>query len=98
MEAAGEEIPRDPFGHVMLDKVNPGAWFASKFAEKLNAEKVMIQKSGYYSRAAAANDGQQQTRAFRAGTGPVGAGKFCAELVLPVGHQLEHRRSRLAPP
>ena len=56
MEAAGEEVPRDPFGHVKLDKVNPGAWFASKFAEKLNAEKVMIQKSGYYSRAAAAND------------------------------------------
>ena len=56
MEKSGEEVPRDPFGHVKLDKVNPGAWFASKFAEKLNAEKVMIQKSGYYSRAAAAND------------------------------------------
>ena len=56
MEAAGEEVPRDPFGHVKLDKVNPGAWFASKFAEKLNAEKVMIQKSGYFSRSAAAND------------------------------------------
>lgn len=52
----GRGGPRDPFGHVKLDKVSPGAWFASKFAEKLNAEKVMIQKSGYYSRAAAAND------------------------------------------
>ncbi|MEZ5085147.1 MAG: pyrophosphate--fructose-6-phosphate 1-phosphotransferase [Tessaracoccus sp.] len=56
MEAAGEEVPRDPFGHVKLDKINPGAWFGSKFAEKLNAEKVMIQKSGYFSRSAAAND------------------------------------------
>ncbi|MDF1488489.1 pyrophosphate--fructose-6-phosphate 1-phosphotransferase [Tessaracoccus caeni] len=56
MEAAGEEVPRDPFGHVKLDKVNPGAWFASQFAEKLSAEKVMIQKSGYFSRSAAAND------------------------------------------
>ena len=56
MQAAGEEVPRDPFGHVKLDKVNPGAWFASKFAEKLNAEKVMIQKSGYFARSAAAND------------------------------------------
>ncbi len=37
MEGAGEEVPRDPFGHVKLDKINPGAWFASKFAEKLNA-------------------------------------------------------------
>jgi len=56
MEAAGEEVPRDPFGHVKLDKVNPGKWFGDKFAEKLGAEKVMIQKSGYFSRSAAAND------------------------------------------
>ncbi len=55
MEAAGEEVPRDPFGHVKLDKVNPGAWFGSQFAEQLKAEKVMVQKSGYYSRSAAAN-------------------------------------------
>ena len=56
MERAGEKVPRDPFGHVKLDKINPGAWFASKFAELLSAEKVMVQKSGYYSRAAAANE------------------------------------------
>ena len=30
-------------------------WFAKQFAAKLNAEKVLVQKSGYYSRAAAAN-------------------------------------------
>lgn len=56
MEAAGEVVPRDPFGHVRLDKVNPGAWFADKFAKRLEAEKVMVQKSGYFSRSAAAND------------------------------------------
>ncbi|MHA7860524.1 pyrophosphate--fructose-6-phosphate 1-phosphotransferase [Tessaracoccus sp. Y36] len=56
MEAAGEEVPRDPFGHVRLNDVNPGAWFADQFAKKLNAEKVLIQKSGYFSRSAAAND------------------------------------------
>jgi diphosphate-dependent phosphofructokinase len=49
-------VPRDPFGHVKLDKINPGAWFASKFAELLGAEKVMVQKSGYFSRSAAANE------------------------------------------
>jgi pyrophosphate--fructose-6-phosphate 1-phosphotransferase len=48
-------VPRDPFGHVKLDTINPGQWFAKQFAEKLGAEKVMVQKSGYYSRAAAAN-------------------------------------------
>lgn len=55
LEASGEEVPRDPFGHVQLDKVNPGAWFAKQFADRVGAEKVMIQKSGYFSRSAAAN-------------------------------------------
>jgi diphosphate-dependent phosphofructokinase len=55
MEAAGEEVERDPFGHVQLDKVNPGAWFGKQFAARLGAEKVMVQKSGYFSRSAAAN-------------------------------------------
>ncbi|WP_298456968.1 pyrophosphate--fructose-6-phosphate 1-phosphotransferase [uncultured Cellulomonas sp.] len=55
LESSGEEVPRDPFGHVRLDTINPGQWFAKQFAEKLGAEKVMVQKSGYYSRAAAAN-------------------------------------------
>ncbi len=55
LERSGEEVARDPFGHVKIDKVNPGAWFASKFAELLDAQKVMVQKSGYFSRSAAAN-------------------------------------------
>jgi pyrophosphate--fructose-6-phosphate 1-phosphotransferase len=55
LERSGAEIPRDPFGHVKIDKVNPGEWFASKFAELLGAEKVMVQKSGYFSRSAPAN-------------------------------------------
>ena len=56
LEAAGQEVPRDPFGHVQLDKVNPGAWFAKQFAEVLGAEKTMVQKSGYFSRSAPANE------------------------------------------
>jgi pyrophosphate--fructose-6-phosphate 1-phosphotransferase len=52
---SGEEVPRDPFGHVKIDKINPGSWFASKFAERLDAQKVMVQKSGYFSRSAAPN-------------------------------------------
>ncbi len=55
LEEAGEEVPRDPFGHVKIDKINPGAWFADQFAARVGAEKVMVQKSGYYSRSAAAN-------------------------------------------
>jgi pyrophosphate--fructose-6-phosphate 1-phosphotransferase len=56
MEEAGEEVPRDPFGHVKLDKINPGEWFARRFAAELGADKVLVQKSGYFSRSAAAND------------------------------------------
>ena len=55
LEAAGTEVPRDAFGHVRLDTINPGQWFAKQFATLLGAEKTMVQKSGYYSRAAAAN-------------------------------------------
>ncbi len=56
MEASGEEVPRDAFGHVKLDAVNPGQWFGKQFAKLLGAEKVLIQKSGYYARAAASNE------------------------------------------
>ena len=28
LEASGAEVQRDPFGHVKLDTINPGAWFA----------------------------------------------------------------------
>jgi pyrophosphate--fructose-6-phosphate 1-phosphotransferase len=55
MEAAGEPVPRDPFGHVKIDKINPGQWFATKLAEAIGAEKVLVQKSGYFSRSAAPN-------------------------------------------
>jgi pyrophosphate--fructose-6-phosphate 1-phosphotransferase len=56
LETAGEEIPRDPFGHVKLDRINPGEWFAKQFAKRVGAEKTMVQKSGYFSRSAAANE------------------------------------------
>jgi pyrophosphate--fructose-6-phosphate 1-phosphotransferase len=55
LEAKGEQVERDPFGHVKLDTINPGAWFAKQFAELIGAEKVMVQKSGYFSRSARAN-------------------------------------------
>ncbi|MHB1063774.1 MAG: pyrophosphate--fructose-6-phosphate 1-phosphotransferase [Georgenia sp.] len=55
LEAKGEEVQRDPFGHVKLDTVNPGAWFAKQFADRIGAEKVMVQKSGYFSRSSRAN-------------------------------------------
>jgi diphosphate-dependent phosphofructokinase len=55
MERRGEVVGRDPFGHVKLDTINPGQWFARQFADLLGAEKTMVQKSGYFCRSAAAN-------------------------------------------
>ena len=54
-EKEGGEVLRDAFGHVRLDDLNPGQWFARKLAKKLNANKVLVQKSGYFSRSAKSN-------------------------------------------
>jgi pyrophosphate--fructose-6-phosphate 1-phosphotransferase len=55
LESAGETVERDAFGHVKLDTINPGKYFARQFAGQLGAEKQMVQKSGYFSRSAPAN-------------------------------------------
>ena len=38
MEAAGQDVPRDAFGHVKLDAVNFGKWFGEQFSKMLGAE------------------------------------------------------------
>ena len=55
MQAKGQDVPRDAFGHVKLDAVNPGKWFGEQFAQMIGAEKTLVQKSGYFARASAAN-------------------------------------------
>lgn len=55
LEAEGKTVKRDPFGHVRLDDINPGQWFAKKLTKMLKADKVLVQKSGYFSRSAAPN-------------------------------------------
>jgi len=55
MQKRGETVEKDAFGHVKLDKVNVGQWFASQFSKLIKAEKTLVQKSGYFARAAAAN-------------------------------------------
>jgi len=56
MEVSGQSVQRDPFGHVKLDSINPGSWYAREFAERMDAEKTMVQKSGYFSRSAKSNE------------------------------------------
>ena len=55
MESRGEEVPKDAFGHVRLDEINPGQWFAKQFSWALDAEKTLVQKSGYFARSAKPN-------------------------------------------
>jgi len=55
MEARGEEVPRDAFGHVSLAKINPGAYFCKRLAELVESEKTLVQKSGYFARSAKSN-------------------------------------------
>jgi pyrophosphate--fructose-6-phosphate 1-phosphotransferase len=52
---SGKEVARDAFGHVRLDTINPGKWFAERFAAMIGAEKTLVQKSGYFARSAPAN-------------------------------------------
>ncbi|MBE50837.1 MAG: pyrophosphate--fructose-6-phosphate 1-phosphotransferase [Flavobacteriales bacterium] len=54
-EKEGGEILRDAYGHVRLDNLNPGQWFAKQFSKRLKANKVLVQKSGYFGRSAKAN-------------------------------------------
>lgn len=55
MQAKGEKVDRDAFGHVRLDSVKVGDWFGKQFAKKIGADKTLVQKSGYFARSAAAN-------------------------------------------
>lgn len=56
MESHGEEVPRDAFGHVTLNKISPGQYFSKRLAKYIDADKTIVQKSGYFARSAAAND------------------------------------------
>jgi pyrophosphate--fructose-6-phosphate 1-phosphotransferase len=52
---AGENVRRDAFGHVRLDEIDTGLWFAKKLGPLIGAAKVLVQKSGYFARSAPAN-------------------------------------------
>ena len=55
LEKSGQTLTRDAFGHVKLDQVNAGKWVGEQLSKGLNAQKVLVQKSGYFSRSAAPN-------------------------------------------
>ncbi|MFK5924173.1 MAG: pyrophosphate--fructose-6-phosphate 1-phosphotransferase [Verrucomicrobiota bacterium] len=73
MEAEGTEVRRDAFGHVRLDEVNVGQWFGKELKKSLGAEKVLVQKSGYFARSAAPNDADLELIKQSAGIAAQGA-------------------------
>ncbi len=55
LESIGKKVLRDAYGHVRLDEINPGQWFAKHFSKEINSDKVLVQKSGYFARSAKPN-------------------------------------------
>ncbi len=45
IEGRGEVLARDPFGHVKIDTVNVGKWFADRFAPRIGAEKTLCRRA-----------------------------------------------------
>lgn len=52
---AGEVIGTDAFGHPKLDHVRVGEWLADELALRLDADRTLVVKSGYFSRSGPAN-------------------------------------------
>jgi len=55
IESEGTKVKRDAFGHVRLDEINPGKWYSKKLGKSLKADKILIQKSGYFARSSSPN-------------------------------------------
>ena len=53
MEECGQDVPRDAFGHIKLDSINSGKWFADQLSKYILPEKILVFKSGYFARSAA---------------------------------------------
>jgi pyrophosphate--fructose-6-phosphate 1-phosphotransferase len=55
LENQGKEIGRDIFGRPQLPGISPAKWLGKKLAKTINAEKLLVQRSGYFVRSAAPN-------------------------------------------
>ena len=55
VEAEGKKVERDAFGHLKLADINVGQVLGKQLKERLGAERLLVQKSGYFARSAPAN-------------------------------------------
>ena len=51
----GKEVEKDAFGHVRLDTINAAKWYSELISSKINFDRILIQKSGYFARSSAPN-------------------------------------------
>tara|TARA_Y100001968_G_C19066188_1_gene576100 strand:- start:130 stop:705 length:576 start_codon:yes stop_codon:yes gene_type:complete len=43
----------DAFGHIKLDSIDTGKWLSELISKEMRIDKVLVQKSGYFSRSSA---------------------------------------------
>ena len=55
VESDGSLIDKDAFGHIKLDSINTGKWLSDIISKDIEIDRVLIQKSGYFSRSSAPN-------------------------------------------
>jgi pyrophosphate--fructose-6-phosphate 1-phosphotransferase len=55
LENQGKDVGRDIFGRPQLPGISPAKWLGKKLAKAIQAEKLLVQRSGYFVRSAAPN-------------------------------------------
>ena len=50
LKSESSSIDRDAFGHIKLDSIDTGKWLSKILLKKIKIDRVLIQKSGYFSR------------------------------------------------
>jgi len=55
IKKSGKSLEKDAFGHVRLDSINAAKWFSEKISKKINFDRILIQKSGYFARSSSPN-------------------------------------------
>ena len=56
IKKSGQSIQKDAYGHIKLDSINTAKWFSKVISKKINFDRILIQKSGYFARSAVPSD------------------------------------------
>ena len=55
LKSKDNKIDRDAFGHIKLDSIDTGRWLSKFLSQRMRIDRVLIQKSGYFSRSSSPN-------------------------------------------